>query len=498
MWERYKNLNSKFWIYPLLFLIMVIYLHGHKSTIKQEIMGIHVWRQTQTQLNIRQFTRNDFNIFNPRSNQWNGGSNIRRFEFPIMQWLVAAVLRIGGESIFLTRVVICFFTFIGFIGLFKLFNLLVGKPILAIIASSLYLFCPLIYYYGIAPMPDNFALMCTIWYCYYYFLFIKSDYLKLKYAYLASALLCLAILAKLPYALFGIMPLVSLYKNQNLPLFRGNTNKFIFAFSLPLLVSGMWYVSAFQTWGTASIVGGILNGMDSLRAYLVVKHHIIFTSVDFLFNTLSIYYFIIAFLLTSVGYFKSNSIYKKYCLAIMLMVLIYFFYELNMIDTIHDYYMMPFLIPLYIIVLFGLNYIEKKYALALVVPFLFMWFVPSVSYKETKRYWTPEHVAFDPVLFTDYKLMASIVPDTAKCIFINDDSGTALSYFFDKEGYNFNNDMLPAPWIQDMVENNGVRYMYTNSRKVDMDSSFTQFVDNVIYDRGIFKIIKLKDPKKTR
>jgi hypothetical protein len=494
--ETLKKIPTKYWVYPLLLLMMIVYLHGHQKTIKQDIMGIHIWRQTQTQLNILQFTRKDFNIFNPRINQWNGGTNIRRFEFPIMQWLVAAVLKLGGESIFLTRAVICFFTFLSFIGFYKLSYLLSKHSLVALITAGLYLFCPLLYYYGIAPMPDNFALMCTVWYCYFFLTFVEGGYKNMTQVYLAAFLLTLAILAKLPYAIFGIMPLIALYRNEQLGLKSSNLKKYLLAFTLPLVIAGIWYVSALEVWGTESIVGGILNGMDPQRAYLVVKHHVIWTSVDFLFNTLSIYYFIGGLLLTCVGLFISKSIYKKYLIAMMLMVLFYFFYELNMIDTIHDYYMMPFLIPLYLIVLYGLNTIKKYYAPALILPFIFLWFTPTVSFKETKRYWTPEHVAFDPILFQDYKQMANMVPDTAKCIFINDDSGTTLTYFFNKEGYVFNNNSLPAPWIEDMVVNNGVRYMYSNSRKVDMDSTFTQFLDQVIYDRGTFKIIKLKPPLK--
>jgi hypothetical protein len=335
-----------------------------------------------------------------------------------------------------------------------------------------------------------------VWYCYFFLSFVDGRYSDLKQIYIAAFLLTLAILAKLPYAIFGIMPLIALYKNDQLYIKHLFGKKYLIAFTLPLVISGLWYISALKVWGTASIVGGILNGMDPERAYLVVKHHVIFTSIDFLFNTLSIYYFIAGLFITIVGVFISKSIYKKYLIAVLFMVLFYFFYELNMIDTVHDYYMMPFLIPMYLIVLYGLHVLKKIYAPALIVPFIFLWFTPTVSYKETKRYWTPEHVAFDPALYQDYKKMADMVPDTSKCIFINDDSGSILSYYFNKEGFVFNNNHLPAAWIEDMVVNNGVRYMYSNSRIVDMDTSFTQFLDQVIYDRENFKIIKLKAPKK--
>jgi hypothetical protein len=60
-------------------------------------------------------------------------------------------------------------------------------------------------------------------------------------------------------------------------------------------------------------------------------------------------------------------------------------------------------------------------------------------------------------------------------------------------GFNFNNDHLPHGWIDDMMKNNGVRYMYSNSRKVDADTSFIPYVDSILYEKGNYKVIKLKN-----
>ena len=94
-----KNIRLLFWIIPLLSMAM------HWRIFSTDLVGVHLWRQSQTQLNIQNFYRHDFNILNPRVNITNLGPNtLYRYEFPIMQWSIACVHKVLGESITITRV----------------------------------------------------------------------------------------------------------------------------------------------------------------------------------------------------------------------------------------------------------------------------------------------------------------------------------------------------------------------------------------------------------
>ena len=54
----------------VLTLIALISLLMHLNHFPKDIMGAHVWRQTQTQTNIINFYEEDFNIFNQRDRNY--------------------------------------------------------------------------------------------------------------------------------------------------------------------------------------------------------------------------------------------------------------------------------------------------------------------------------------------------------------------------------------------------------------------------------------------
>ena len=90
-------------IFLFTFIVLLSFLLHHKY-INHEISGLHDWRQTQTGWNIRNFTRYDFNILNPRVASFNGGKdNIYRYEFPVYQWVIGGIQKIIGEDVSVIR-----------------------------------------------------------------------------------------------------------------------------------------------------------------------------------------------------------------------------------------------------------------------------------------------------------------------------------------------------------------------------------------------------------
>lgn len=106
----------------ILFLfIPLLSLSMHWHVFKTDLVGYHVWRQTQTQNTIESFYKEDFNILKPKISNRGNGPGIFRMEFPIMQWTFACFYKVFGDHLIITRI-LSFIT-----GLFKCMgNLLVA------------------------------------------------------------------------------------------------------------------------------------------------------------------------------------------------------------------------------------------------------------------------------------------------------------------------------------------------------------------------------------
>lgn len=130
-----------------------------------DLIGIHVWRQTQTQTVVETLAAGDGDLFSPHVFQINDkGSRVLRMEFPLMQGLFASGRKLFGDSLFVMRFqcfLLSLFTLWGFSRLaarvFPNFHWagMLGAWCLA--------FSPLFYYYAINPLPDNFALCTAVW-----------------------------------------------------------------------------------------------------------------------------------------------------------------------------------------------------------------------------------------------------------------------------------------------------------------------------------------------
>ncbi len=200
----------------LLFLIIpIVSFFMHYSIFEKELTGVHVWRQSVTEINIQNFYRHDFNILNPRVNNIDGGNfghGIDRLEFPLMQWLIAGVHKVFGEKILISR--ICLFV-IGLFGVWGMFNLLKNifkDEFLSLLGAWAFNFSPVFYYYTMNPIPDNFALCMAIWGLSYFFKHLNNQ--KLRDVIFSAFFLMLAALTKLPFVIFGIAPAIFVLKKM--------------------------------------------------------------------------------------------------------------------------------------------------------------------------------------------------------------------------------------------------------------------------------------------
>ncbi|HMG15679.1 MAG TPA: glycosyltransferase family 39 protein, partial [Saprospiraceae bacterium] len=336
--------------YYILIVGFVLSLFMHLNIFKTDLIGVHLWRQSQTQWNINNFVDQDFNILNPRTASFNQGKdNIYRYEFPVMQWLVACFIKIFGNNILVTRISMFLLGLFTCFGLFTLFRQVTQDYIISSLATFAFCFSPIFYYYTMNPLPDNMALCCATWYLVY--IMKLKDNINWKNIFISAFFLLIATLSKLPYIIFGASLLVVLSKRDNFHV----AFKTLLIYALILFPALLWYVWVIPGWNGNGIINGIINSPVTIgRGVDILIYHFHEMFPHHLMNTASTILFLFA-----VYFAFKEKLFRSYPFQILLasyiMCIFYFLFEFPMIEMIHDYYMMPFLPLLFAGVCFGLK-----------------------------------------------------------------------------------------------------------------------------------------------
>lgn len=477
-------------------LIAIVSIALHWNVFPLDLIGIHNMRQAQTQQNIQNFYRHDFNILNPRVNVMDKGepSPLYRYEFPVMQWSVALVYKFTGESFLVTRIMMFLIGMVAVIGMYFLLKYLFGDPLAAMAGAWAFNFSPAFYFYTLCPMPDNLALCSAILSLAFLFRHIKTG--AYTDAAFAAFFLSLGTASKLPFILFGMAPAFFILKNLLKNTNRENLKRsFIFigiycGFMLPTLA---WYAWVVPTWHNGVVAGVFDNQITWAEVKHILSRNLRVTFPERLTNWANVPLLVAAFF-----FMYKNKVWQKpnfgIVAALSLTVLAYWAYEFNMIGTVHDYYLMPFL-PLIFI---GVGYSLKcflKLAHWIKWPFLALLLtLPSMAFNYTKRDWTIKKSYYNIDAFIYKDELRAAVPDTALCIILNDPTRYVFSYLIDKRGLILEKDGLKASWMEGLIKDRGIQYLYSNSRKTDENPDFAPYLDSMVLERGGIRVFKLKAP----
>ena len=485
--QRMKD-KKKLSIFILFFVVAISFIQ-HSPFINLDIQGIHSWRQSQTMWNIRNFVRHDNCILNPRINRFNGGKdNVLRYEFPLMQWCIAQCARVFGEEIKIVRISIFLIGLLSILAFTIIVKDIFDDWPVAMFSGILFLYSPVFYYYTINPIPDNLALAFSFIYVGFILKHHKSH--KLSHLIFASIALMLSTLCKLPYLMFSILSIWFFLK----AIFIGKNIISIFKnYALPQLIliipAFMWYIWVIPSWTGNPILTGQLNEAFVIDEYL----HLIYYHLTTMFPNILLS--IPVWIITIIGLidYCQNWRKHKWLFSLIGITFIYLILELKPIGTVHDYYMFPFLSWLYLLVAFGVSRILSfKYGYIGMIVFCVLSSVyTSVN---TKQNWSVEKSYFNKDVFIYSEDLKNAVPHGEQCIILNDFTGYIFSYRIDKMGHVFHSDNLPIEWIDDLVRNYGIKYMYSDSRKVDELDGFQNYIDEVLIEKGTIKVFKLKLP----
>ena len=463
----------------------------HRSIFNLDIQGIHAWRQSATMWNVKNFARHDANILNPRLSKWNTitNDNIVRLEFPILQWSIAMVYKTLGERIIFMRLIMFGIGLFSAFGLFRIINYETKNILAAGLTASLVQFSPLFYYYNINPLPDLLAMCMSIWYIY----FIRRHRVegKSKHLLFAGFFIMMACLAKLPYLMFSI---ISVYYFL-VDIIRKSDKKSAFttaAYLLMFLIAPIcWYSWVMQSWSTGGALSGVFEkGLFTPKNWEIFLHHIYDV---FPYRLLSWPVYPILFMGFIYIWRKRKE--QSWMWSIIFIVLIYFIFQLSTINIQHDYYIIPFIPVVYLIIGFGVTYALEITSKNWIVIFGLIVFSAFYCKNEIDKDWSVARTYSNPDFFRYAKVLKEAVPRDDKCIIMRDLSCAIFSNQIDKQGHIFDVDTIPLGWVKDMILNKDVKYMYSDSEKMNalMDSSI--FIDSMLMEKGSIKLYRFKKPE---
>lgn len=461
----------------------------HFHVFRLDLIGYHVWRQTETQTVVNNFYTEDANILNPRFNDNADTDRIMRLEFPVMQWLFAQSYRIFGSDVMISRIL----TFvIGLFSVFGMFFLLLNvfnNKVIATIDAWCFNFSPVFYYYTVNPLPDNMALCCAIWSIALFFKWMANQ--KFTVLIASAVFLCFATLCKLPFILYS--SLIATYiilqlKND----FRANLKSsvlIISVFAVIISPAMAWYVWVIPSWGGHNVVYGMFDSDNSFMEIVdILQHNLISTLPELLIN-----YGAFPFFLAGFYFMLKNKVVKNQYFPMFLVwsifVLLYFIFEMNIIAKIHDYYLLPFLPILFLIVAYGAwNMLQSENSKLKYVTIFLLLLLPLTAYLRANPRWNTKSPGFNVDFYTYKTELRNLVGNDEKIIIGADESHFILHYYVDKKGWTFDENFH----IEDFNKwiNADAKYLFTDSQ-IDTISKVKIHLGEKIFEKGSIRVYKI-------
>lgn len=473
----------------LLVVMPLLSVAMHWRAFQVDLMGAHVWRQVQTQTVVNNFYREDFNILNPRLDPRGSGDGIERLEFPVMQWIFACFYKLLGPHIAISRVLSLLIGLGTLTGLYFLIHRLFKDRIPAIAGAWSLGFSPAFFYYTVNPLPDNFSLCCSVWGLAAFFDWYERR--RTGTLMLTGIFLGLATLSKLPFVLYFSVPFLCFLTEW---LKVKNTGQLVrhsaitAAFLLPPFA---WYIRVIPSWDTEGVISGVIG--SRLSGSMVLKY--VLDNVTSIIPEYILNYAALPLLLAGIYYaFSGNARHdKRFVLLTMLFAALagYFFYEINVIGNVHDYYLFPFVPLLFILVAYGafkmLSGTSRQARFALFCLVL----LPFTAFLRTRNSWNPESPGFNRDWLAYRDELKSAAPPEALCIAGNDASYQIIFYYVGKKGWPFTDNRLNAEHLRGMISE-GAQYLYSDARQVDENPEIRPLLDSLVLERGSVRVYRLE------
>jgi hypothetical protein len=466
----------------------------HSRVFELDLMGVHVWRQTQTQSTVLNYAQEDFNILNSRINNRGSGDGIFRMEFAVMQWMFAGVYKmLDTDDPSVSRILTFIIGLISVWGMYVLIRNLSGNKWMGMIGAWCFNFSPVFYYYTVNPLPDNFSLATGIWGLAWFFKWQQEQ--RTSQVFLSAFMLLLATLSKLPFIVYGIVPalyfITDIIRTRK---FRRENLVMAGIFILLFIPAAAWYITVVPTWENNGVVAGIFAGTPWEQVKNLLCFDLTYQFPEVLLNIAALPFFLIGFILIPFKRVRSHPAFP-YLLACSFAVMLYLLYELNMIGTDHDYYLFPFLPLIFIITAYGAWHLFRKKRVYLMMPaLLIMLALPYFAFEKMDMRWNEDKPDFN-IAYLEYRdELRAATPDDALVI-VRDGTPYICLYYLNKKGWS--NNGLPGwydPGVLYQMANEGAKYFYCDKREIDEDPAVKPLLEELIMTRNDVRVWKLKQP----
>ena len=149
-----------------------LYLILHLPFVNLPPTGNHVWRQSNSLAIAKNYYEDGLNIIEPKIDKRYDGSGVTGTNFPLYEWVLAVNYKIWGFSHAVHRMYAMLITFLCFLLVylnFKSVNVQTGR-----LAAWIFLFNPLVFYYGFSALPDMMAILLVLAANYYIIAIVKK------------------------------------------------------------------------------------------------------------------------------------------------------------------------------------------------------------------------------------------------------------------------------------------------------------------------------------
>ncbi len=449
----FNQLNTKYFI----LICFAIFIIAHLPFLDLPPTGAHVWRQSNTLALARNFFEEGMEIWLPKVDKRWDHSGVTGCNFPLYEWLLACLYKLFGFSHALHRI---FSLVITLISAYFIYRFFLPKGVqIAKIGLFVFLFNPLIFYYGFSALPDNLALL---------FVLIAnvqlSNYFRTNIKFnlgLYLVFVALALMIKYTFALWLFLPflLFSDLKRSQIVL----TGIATFIALIPVLV---WY--QYANYLTA-ISGGLVEFISAPRLVQFKDLPSLFSSLISILPELFFGYpFLMIFIIALFKIKKESLIKRKFVLLLISLISFAYFIAASNNLAHHDYYLFPFLGLVIFIGVLQFQQYQKNliYMMLILMP---IWagirIIPANWQGKNKH-----------ELQLEQQEICKIIPKNSLVICGVDETGCYLFYMLHCKGfpYYYKNELFEKKQIDDEiyieeVKNRGAAYLITNS-KADLEN----------------------------
>jgi hypothetical protein len=168
------------------------------------------------------------------------------------------------------------------------------------------------------------------------------------------------------------------------------------------------------------------------------------------------------------------------------MLFIYLLFELNMLGKTHDYYLMPFLVPMFLLVSVGLQFfLTSKYSWYVPIA---LCAVPILAFLRINHRWNQDEPGYNKAFSLQQEQVRQVIPKNALCIIDNDESRYIALYFFKRKGFS----LLPGEFSVNKLEAlqlSGAEYLVCSNKNLDTSQfHHTHFQQLLKQELVIYKI----------